>query len=115
MNNFDFYSGMSAIEFLRDVGKNFRVGTMLSRDSVKSRMEVEGGEGLSFTEFSYQVLQAYDFLTLNRTKNTRIQIGGSDQWGNIASGIDLVRRVNQSSDLGSKEVYGVTLPLLVDS
>lgn len=101
------------MSFLRDIGKHFRVNTMLSRDSVKSRMvSVDAdslNEGISFTEFSYQILQAYDFYQLYERENCLCQIGGSDQWGNIVSGIDFIRRKT------AKEAFGVTIPLLVNS
>ena len=90
------------IEFLRDVGRHFSVNQMLARDSVKTRLEV----GLSFIEFNYMILQAYDFHVLNRDHGCKLQMGGNDQWGNICSGIDLCRRLNQT------EVYGLTFPLM---
>lgn len=105
MDNYDFYSGMNVLDFLTKVGKNFSVNTMSSRHSVASRLE--SGDGISFTEFSYQVLQGYDFHKLFKNQNCVLQIGGSDQWGNISSGIDLVRRLNR------KQVYGLTTNLLV--
>ncbi len=105
LNNYDWFKEFSYIDFLRDVGKYFRLGVMLSKDSVKGRLNSE--EGLSYTEFSYQLLQAYDFYHLHKKYGVQVQIGGSDQWGNITAGTDLVRR------LDGKEVYGVTLPLLV--
>lgn len=108
MNNLDWFASISFLDFLRDVGRHARVGTMLSRDSVKSRLESESG--LSFTEFSYQLLQGYDFVHLFREHNVTVQVGGSDQWGNIVAGTDLIRRII------SKEVaYGVTFPLLLKS
>ncbi len=102
LNNADWLKDYGYIEFLRDVGRYFSVNQMLARDSVKSRME----SGLSFIEFNYMILQAYDFMVLNRDHGCRLQMGGNDQWGNICSGIDLCRRFNQS------EVYGLTFPLL---
>ena len=102
LNNADWLKDYGYIEFLRDVGRYFSVNQMLARDSVKSRME----KGLSFIEFNYMILQAYDFMVLNRDHGCRLQMGGNDQWGNICSGIDLCRRFNQS------EVYGLTFPLL---
>ncbi len=102
LNNADWLKDHLYLEFLRDVGRYFSVNQMLTRDSVKSRMET----GLSFIEFNYMILQAYDFMVLNRDHGCRLQMGGNDQWGNICSGIDLCRRVNQS------EVYGLTFPLL---
>ncbi len=102
LNNADWLKDYGYIEFLRDVGRYFSVNQMLTRDSVKSRME----KGLSFIEFNYMILQAYDFMVLNRDYGCRLQMGGNDQWGNICSGIDLCRRFNQS------EVFGLTFPLL---
>ncbi len=107
VNNNDWMSQFSYIEFLRDVGKNFPVNVMLAKDSVKSRL---GGEaGLSYTEFSYMLLQAYDFVHLHREYGCELQIGGSDQWGNVTAGIDLGRRM-----LGV-QLYGMTCPLLTKS
>lgn len=103
VNNYHWYKDMTAIQFLRDLGRNFRMGTMLSKDTIKSRLD---GDGLSFTEFSYQILQAYDFNYLFEKENCKIQLGGSDQWGNITAGIDLIRRLQE------KEAYGITVPLL---
>jgi tyrosyl-tRNA synthetase len=107
VNNYDWLKSFSFIHFLRDVGKHFRMGTMLGKESVRARMDSE--DGMSFTEFSYQLLQAYDFLHLHDAHDCRVQIGGSDQWGNITAGIDLVRR------LRGAEVFGVTMPLVCDS
>lgn len=107
LNNYDWFKEFSFIDFLRDVGKHFRIGTMLAKDSVKARFETE--EGMSFTEFSYQLLQSYDFLYLNKEYGVVAQLGGSDQWGNITAGTDLVRKV-----LG-KSVHGITFPLLTKS
>lgn len=107
LNNYDWFEKFSFIEFLRDVGKNFRIGPMLAKDSVRSRFNTE--EGMSFTEFSYQVLQGYDFLHLFREYGVTIQLGGSDQWGNITAGSDLIKKV-----LG-KSAYGITFPLLTRS
>ncbi|MDX2474028.1 MAG: tyrosine--tRNA ligase [Candidatus Krumholzibacteria bacterium] len=103
LNNADWLREWGYIDFLRDVGRHFSVNQMLTRDSVKSRMET----GLSFIEFNYMILQAYDFMVLNRDHGCRLQMGGNDQWGNICSGIDLSRRVNRS------EVYGLTYPLIM--
>lgn len=108
LNNFDWYKNFSFIEFLREIGSLFRIGPMLSKDSVRLRLQ-QSEEGMSFTEFSYQILQGYDFLHLYRNYNVAIQIGGSDQWGNITSGTELIRRV-----LG-KSAYGITFPLLTKS
>lgn len=102
--NAPFYEGMSALGLLRDVGQHFRLGTMLGRESVRARLQSPAG--LSFTEFSYQLLQAWDFRELRRSRGCVLQMGGSDQWGNITAGVDLVRRVDAA------DVYGVTAPLL---
>ncbi|NLF21658.1 MAG: tyrosine--tRNA ligase [Lentisphaerae bacterium] len=107
VNNHDWYAGMTFIDFLRQVGRYFRMGTMLSKDSVRKRMETD--DGMSFTEFCYQILQGYDFLHLNRTTGCTLQIGGSDQWGNITAGTELVRRVE------GREAFGLTFPLVCDS
>lgn len=107
VNNYDWFSKFSWIDFLRDVGKYFRVGSMITKESVKQRLQSE--EGISFTEFSYQLLQAYDFLHLFESFGVALQLGGSDQWGNITSGIDLIRKKK------GKDVYGLTFPLLVDA
>ena len=106
VNNLDWTKSMSALEFLRDVGKHFSVNQMLSKDSVSSRLEAGG---ISYTEFSYQVLQGYDFLELYRRHNCTIQIGGSDQWGNIVAGLDLIRKVEQGS------AHAFTVPLMTKS
>jgi tyrosyl-tRNA synthetase len=103
VNNLDWTSPLSAIEFLRDIGKHFSVNQMLSKDSVSARLE---GGGISYTEFSYQVLQSYDFLELFRRNNCTLQLGGSDQWGNIVAGLDLIRRVEAGSG------HALTVPLL---
>jgi tyrosyl-tRNA synthetase len=103
VNNLDWTSPLSAIEFLRDIGKHFSVNQMLSKDSVSARLEAGG---ISYTEFSYQVLQSYDFLELYRRNNCTLQLGGSDQWGNIVAGLDLIRRVEQGSG------HALTVPLL---
>lgn len=108
VNNYDWMSGWSYINFLRDVGKNFPVNVMLSKDAVKSRLERDDS-GLSYTEFSYMLLQAYDFAYLHKQYGCRLQIGGSDQWGNITAGIDLARRMY------SVQLHGLTCPLLLTS
>src|SRR5262245_11360803 len=107
LNNHDWMRGFSYLEFLRDVGKHFPVNVMLSKDSVKDRLEREGG--ISYTEFSYMLLQAYDFVFLNQKHACELQIGGSDQWGNITAGIDLARRMHGS------QLHGLTCPLLLKS
>uniref|UniRef100_A0A7S3EGI9 Tyrosine--tRNA ligase n=1 Tax=Rhodosorus marinus TaxID=101924 RepID=A0A7S3EGI9_9RHOD len=108
MNNIDWVGKLSFLDFLREVGIFARVGTMLSKDSVKLRMDSD--EGMSFTEFTYQLLQAYDFMYLNERHGVRIQIGGSDQWGNITAGTELARKVNGTGVLLRKpEVFLVIL------
>lgn len=107
VNNGSWFSSMSVVDFLRDVGKHFRIGAMLGKEMVRSRMESE--EGISFTEFSYQLLQGYDFCYLFQKHGVVLQMGGSDQWGNITAGIDLTRK------LTGKPVYGLTWPLLTRS
>lgn len=108
VNNFDWMKDFSFLDFLRDVGKNVPVNVMLTKDSVKQRLERQDG-GLSFTEFSYMLLQAYDFAYLAKQHGCRLQIGGSDQWGNITAGIDLARRMHGIS------LHGLTCPLLLTS
>lgn len=105
VNNYEWLSQLKVIDFLRDIGKHFSINAMITRDSVKSRLEREG-EGISYTEFSYMLLQAYDFYQLSVHYDCILQLGGSDQWGNIVSGIDLTRR------LTNKQVYGITIPLI---
>jgi tyrosyl-tRNA synthetase len=107
VNNFDWMRGFSYLEFLRDVGKNFPVNVMLAKDSVKGRLERESG--ISYTEFSYMLLQAYDFVHLSEKHGCELQAGGSDQWGNITAGIDLGRRMRGA------QLYGFTCPLLTTS
>lgn len=102
-NNLDWTKNLSAIDFLRDIGKHFSVNQMLARDSVSSRLE---SGGISYTEFSYQIMQAFDYLELYRRFGCTLQIGGSDQWGNIVAGVDLIRRVE------GKSVHALTIPLL---
>ncbi len=108
LNNADWMRGFSYLDFLRDVGKNFPVSVMLAKDSVRGRLERADG-GMSYTEFSYMLLQAYDFVYLNRNYDCQLQVGGSDQWGNITSGIDLARRMH------GVPLYGLTCPLLTRS
>ena len=107
VNNYDWMRGYGYLDFLREVGKNFPVNVMLAKDSVKARLT--GDTGLSYTEFSYMLLQAYDFVYLNRQYGCELQFGGSDQWGNITAGIDLARRMH------SVQLYGITCPLLTKS
>lgn len=107
LNNAEWLDGLNYLEFLRDIGRHFSVNRMLSFESVKSRLDRE--QSLSFLEFNYMILQAYDFLELYRRYDVRLQMGGSDQWGNIINGIDLTRRVLD------KEIWGLTSPLLTTS
>lgn len=107
LNNYDWMSKFSFIDFLRDVGKRFRVTEMLAKESVKNRINSE--VGISFTEFSYQMLQAYDFRILAKEHDVVLQMGGGDQWGNITAGIDLARKMD------GKQVYGIVIPLVTDS
>ncbi len=107
LNNRDWIEKFNILDFLRDVGKNFNLSTMLSKESVKKRIDSQSG--ISFTEFTYQILQAYDFLHLNNTFNCNLQLGGSDQWGNMVAGIELIHKVNGS------EVQALTTPLITNS
>jgi tyrosyl-tRNA synthetase len=103
VNNFDWTKDIDVIAFLRDIGKHFSVNRMLDREAVAARL---AGDGISFTEFSYQLLQSYDFLELYRRHGCRLQMGGSDQWGNITAGVDLIRRVEAA------HVHALTTPLV---
>ena len=108
VNNYDWMKNYSFLEFVRDIGKHITVNYMMAKDSVQKRLNGEARDGLSFTEFSYQLLQGYDFLYLYKTKNCKLQMGGSDQWGNITTGSELIRRT-----LGpDNEVYALTCPLI---
>jgi tyrosyl-tRNA synthetase len=107
LNNYDWFKNYGYINFLRDIGKHFRMGTMLSKESVRTRLSTE--EGMSYTEFSYQLLQAYDFLYLFDHHGVTLQMGGSDQWGNITAGTELVRKMR------GETVHGLTFPLLTRS
>jgi len=104
-NNLDWTADLSALDFLRDIGKHFSVNSMIAKESVKQRIDREGS-GISFTEFSYALLQGLDFAELNKRYDCSLQVGGSDQWGNIVSGIDLARRRNQA------QCFGLTVPLI---
>lgn len=107
VNNYDWMKEFSFLDFVRDVGKNITVNYMMAKDSVKKRFTGENGaEGMSFTEFTYQLLQGYDFLHLFKTKNVKLQMGGSDQWGNITTGTELIRRKIQG------EAFALTVPLI---
>ncbi|HNI38395.1 MAG TPA: tyrosine--tRNA ligase, partial [Pseudomonadales bacterium] len=105
VNNYDWTANLSVLDFLRDTGKHFSVNAMINKESVRQRIEREG-EGISFTEFSYMLLQSMDFAELYKRMECTVQIGGSDQWGNITGGIDLTRRLHR------QQVYGLTLPLV---
>jgi len=107
VNNLDWTAPLSAIDFLREVGKHFRVGTMLKKDAVAARLNSD--EGISYTEFSYQILQGFDFLELHRQYDCRLQTGGSDQWGNLTSGTDLIRKVEGAS------AHAIGTPLITNS
>ena len=107
-NNYDWFGGMNCLEFLRDIGKHFSVNSMIKKESVQQRLTRED-QGISYTEFSYSLLQGYDFAELYKRHNCVLQIGGSDQWGNIVAGTDLTRRLHQ------QQVYGLTLPLITKS
>ncbi len=104
INNYTWLKGLNYISFLRDIGKHFTINKMLSFDSVKTRLERE--QSLSYMEFNYMILQAYDFLELNKKKNCVLQLGGSDQWGNIVNGVELIKRHS------NKQAYGLTTPLI---
>ncbi len=106
VNNYDWLSKISALDFMRDIGKHFTVNAMIKKDSVATRMESENG--ISYTEFSYSLLQGYDYLHLYQTEGADVQIGGSDQWGNLIAGVELIRRV------AGKEAFALTMPLIVD-
>jgi len=112
VNNYDWMKDFSFIDFARDIGKRITVNYMMSKDSVKKRLSgEEGAEGMSFTEFTYQLIQGYDFYHLNKHHNCLLQMGGSDQWGNITTGTELVRRMNVGNDEKSK-AYALTTPLI---
>jgi tyrosyl-tRNA synthetase len=106
INNADWLTKVSITDFLRDVGKHFSVNTMIAKETVKRRLE---GDGISYTEFSYLLLQAYDFLTLFETHNCKLQMGGSDQWGNITAGVDLIRKIH------GVKAHALVWPLLTTS
>ena len=108
VNNLEWTVGLDVLTFLRDVGKHFSVNAMIQKESVKQRLERDGS-GISFTEFTYMILQSYDFAELNRRYGCSLQLGGSDQWGNITGGIDLTRRIH------GNQVFGLTMPLITKS
>ena len=107
VNNYDWMKNFSFLEFIHDIGKHITVNYMMAKDSVKKRLSGESREGMSFTEFSYQLLQGYDFLHLFQDKGCRVQLGGSDQWGNMTTGTELIRRIT-----GEENVYAITCPLI---
>ena len=109
LNNYDWMKGFSFLNFIRDIGKHITVNYMMSKDSVKNRISSESRSGMSFTEFTYQMVQGYDFLYLNRNYDCSIQMGGSDQWGNITTGMELLRRID------GKKGYAITCPLITKS
>lgn len=106
VNNYDWMKDYGFLDFIRDIGKHITVNYMMAKDSVKKRLSGEDREGMSFTEFTYQLMQGYDYLYLMRNKGCTLQLGGSDQWGNITTGADLIRRID------GKEVYGLVCPLI---
>lgn len=110
LNNYDWWKDVKLLDFLRDVGRYARVNIMMNKESVKRRLE-SSDQGLSYTEFSYQLLQGYDFVHLFRNENVTVQIGGSDQWGNITAGTELIRKLEKSD----AAAFGVTFPLLLKS
>ncbi len=107
VNNYDWMKDYGFLAFIRDIGKHITVNYMMAKDSVKKRLSGESREGMSFTEFSYQLLQGYDFLNLYRTRNCHLQLGGSDQWGNMTTGTELIRRVE-----GKEDAFALTCPLI---
>lgn len=106
VNNYDWMKDISFLQFIRDVGKHITVNYMMAKDSVKKRLTAEDADGMSFTEFTYQLVQGYDFLHLHRTHKCSLQMGGSDQWGNITTGTELIRRIDQSKG------FALTCPLI---
>lgn len=109
VNNYDWMKALSFLEFIRDVGKHITVNYMMAKDSVKNRISAEDSDGMSFTEFTYQLVQGYDFLHLYKHMNCSVQMGGSDQWGNITTGTELIRRI------GNGKGYAITCPLITKS
>ena len=109
LNNYDWMKNITFIDFIRDIGKHITVNYMMSKESVKNRISSESGAGMSFTEFTYQMVQGYDFLFLSREYDCKFQMGGSDQWGNITTGMELLRRID-----GAKG-FSLTCPLITKS
>ena len=114
VNNFEWFESFSYIAFLREIGKHFTVNHMLAKESVRARLE-DREHGISYTEFSYMLLQAYDFYHLNRAHGCELQIGGSDQWGNITAGLDLIHKLSGHADGASSKAFGLTHPLVTKS
>lgn len=111
VNNIDWFKDITFLDFLRDVGKHFTVNHMMGKESIRARLE-DRDHGISYTEFTYMLLQAYDYFVLNEREGCRLQIGGSDQWGNITAGGELIRRIRASRGQDAHEAYGLTLPLI---
>lgn len=109
VDNYDWMKDITFLDFIRDIGKHITVNYMMAKDSVKKRLSSDSREGMSFTEFSYQLVQGYDFFWLNKHKNCKLQMGGSDQWGNITTGTELIRRIT------GNEAYAITCPLITKS
>ena len=107
VNNYDWMKDFGFLDFIREIGKCITVNYMMAKDSVKKRLSGESGQGMSFTEFSYQLLQGYDFLYLYQHHNCHLQLGGSDQWGNITTGTELIRRI-----AGGDDAFALTCPLI---
>lgn len=112
VNNYDWMKNYSFIDFARNVGKRITVNYMMAKDSVKKRLSGETGDGMSFTEFTYQLIQGYDFYHLNKEYNCKLQMGGSDQWGNITTGTELIRRMNVDTESEGAKAYALTCPLI---
>ena len=112
VNNFDWFKGVSYLQFLRDIGKHFTVNHMMAKESVRARLE-DREHGISYTEFSYMLLQAYDFYRLHKDRGCAMQIGGSDQWGNITAGIELTRRMEAADGRPQPKLFGLTHPLVM--
>jgi tyrosyl-tRNA synthetase len=114
VNNYDWFKGVTYLQFLRDVGKHFTVNHMIAKESVRARLE-DREHGISYTEFSYMLLQAYDFYRLHKDGGCALQLGGSDQWGNITAGIELTRRMEAAEGRVQPKLFGLTLPLVMKS
>lgn len=112
VNNYDWMKNFTFIDFARNVGKRITVNYMMAKDSVKKRLSGETGDGMSFTEFTYQLIQGYDFYHLNKEYNCKLQMGGSDQWGNITTGTELIRRMNVDTESEGAKAFALTCPLI---